>query len=191
MSLLSCAAAADLILASGSPRRRDLLTAAGLRVRVRPPRGPEIWPGGEASAAVLALARTKLQSVQAGADLHLAADTVVLLDEEPLGKPADRAAAAVTLGRLAGRWHRVLTGFIVARGSRQVAHCITTHVRLRRLRPAEIDAYVATGESLDKAGAYGIQGLGGALVDRLDGSYTNVVGLPLAEVLVALHSLAA
>jgi septum formation protein len=119
----------------------------------------------------------------------LAADTMVVLDGLPLGKPAQAAAAFSTLRRLSGRTHHVWTGFALAYGALQATGSVCTEVSFRSLKDAEIAAYVATGESLDKAGAYGIQGAGCALVDRVQGSYTNVVGLPLQEVLAAMQQL--
>lgn len=117
----------------------------------------------------------------------LTADTVVFLDGEPLNKPEDDAHAKAMLTRLSGRAHDVVTAFCLRRGVREHTEAVSTRVWFRTLRELEIDHYVATGEPRDKAGAYGIQGEGGALVDRLEGSYTNVVGLPLAEVLRALE----
>ena len=119
----------------------------------------------------------------------LAADTMVVLDGMPLGKPAQAAAACATLRRLSGRTHHVWTGFSLSYEAQQAKGSVCTEVRFRSLSDAEISAYVATGESLDKAGAYGIQGAGCALVDRVNGSYTNVVGLPLQEVLQAMQRL--
>ena len=183
-------AARTIDLISASPRRLQLLQAAGFQVRVTAPRGQELWPGGVPAAAVVALAKTKLASVPVRG-LALAADTVVVLDDQVLHKPADAQAAARCLQALAGRWHEVYTGFALQSGAHQHSQSICTRVRLRPLKSAEIAAYIATGEPMDKAGAYGIQGLGGALVDQIHGSYPNVVGLPMAEVVAAVAAVPA
>ena len=115
----------------------------------------------------------------------LAADTCVVIDNEIIGKPRDRLDAMALLQRLSGQWHEVLTGVALTVATTATV-CVTTRVRMRRLTYREIAAYWGSGEPVDKAGAYGIQGLGGALVERIEGSYSNVVGLPLAETLVLL-----
>ncbi|MBI1947378.1 MAG: septum formation inhibitor Maf [Deltaproteobacteria bacterium] len=176
-----------VLLASRSPRRRELLLAAGLHVEVCPPEVDEAPRDGEPAAAmVLRLAIEKASTVQSS-ETVVAADTAVVLDGLALGKPLDLEDAAAMLTRLSGRQHEVLTGFCVRRGRERLATVVKTEVWFRALSPPEIFGYVSTGEPLDKAGAYGIQGLGGALIDRLNGSYTNVVGLPLAEVLAAIR----
>lgn len=148
----------------------------------------ESWPGGDigVEAGAIELARRKLEAVGDRDAVTVAADTVVVIDDDRLGKPADDAEAEAMLSRLAGRSHRVVTGFCV-RGSAWREAAVSTEVRFRPLTRAEIDRYVASGEPRDKAGAYGIQGSGGALVDHVRGSYTNVVGLPLAEVIAAVE----
>jgi len=176
-----------VVLASRSPRRRELLLAAGLHVEVNPPDVDEAAAPGEPPAAmVLRLAIEKAATVETG-EVVVAADTAVVLDGEALGKPRDVEDAALMLARLSGRAHEVLTGFCVRQGRERLAAVVKTEVSFRPLSQAEIFGYVSSGEPLDKAGAYGIQGLGGALVDRVEGSYTNVVGLPLAEVLAAIR----
>ena len=179
-----------VVLVSKSPRRKELLEAAGYEVIVRPSHADEVWPGGALAKAVVTLAEQKMAAVPEAGDglAAVAADTLVY-DGEPLGKPADDADAVRMLARLAGREHQVATGFVVRRGAQIVTHAVVTRVRFRALSMAEIERYVQTGEPRDKAGAYGIQGRGGALVEWLEGSYTNVVGLPLAEVLAALNGL--
>ncbi|MBW2618204.1 MAG: septum formation protein Maf, partial [Deltaproteobacteria bacterium] len=181
----------SFILASRSPRRREMLIAAGFDFEVA-------WPIEEANHAftglspaelVLAQARAKAASV---ALTHpqatvLAADTVVAIEGRILGKPADASQAEAMLASLSGAVHEVLTGFCLVQGRKELAaEVVQTEVEFRRLIPAEIKAYVAAGSPLDKAGAYGIQDLGGGLVRRISGSYTNVVGLPLAEVIEVL-----
>lgn len=179
-----------VVLASRSPRRRELLLAAGLQVEVRHPDvGEEARADEPAAAMVLRLAIEKAAAVGSRA-VVVAADTAVVLDGEALGKPAHPEDACAMLARLAGRHHEVLTGFCVCRGRERLATVVKTDVWFRPLSQVEIAGYVSSGEPLDKAGGYGIQGLGGALIDRVEGSYTNVVGLPLAEVLAAIREVA-
>jgi len=179
-----------VVLASASPRRRALLESACLEVVIRPSGADETWPGGGIDDGAIALARRKVEVVPAPGEVVVGADTLVVLDDERLEKPTDSADAARMLRRLAGRRHRVVTGWCVRRDARERVGAVTTEVTFRSLSDPEIARYVAGGEPLDKAGAYGIQGGGGGLVDRVQGSYTNVVGLPLAEVLAAIEALA-
>ncbi|HVS03721.1 MAG TPA: Maf family protein, partial [Thermoanaerobaculia bacterium] len=172
-----------LVLASASPRRRELLAGLGLAVAVRPAAVDErLLPGEEAAAHVERLAREKAEAVAAAGELVVAADTVVTLDGEVLGKPADAADARAMLRRLQGREHRVLSGVAVrdAGAGRTAAEVEVSRVRLAPLSEREIDWYVATGEPLDKAGAYGVQGRAALFVAGIEGSWSNVVGLPLA-----------
>lgn len=177
-----------LVLASGSPRRRAFLEQLGLTFTVTPAELDERVHQGELPAAyVERLAREKAQAVAArhpGARV-LAADTTVVLEEEILGKPADGAEALAMLRRLSGRTHRVLTGVALA-GETLRARVVETRVVFREASEAELSWYVASGEPLDKAGAYGLQGIGGFLVRRIEGSHSNVIGLPLAETLELL-----
>lgn len=174
-----------LVLASASPRRRELLRAAGVEFVVRPADVDETRLPGEAPRAyALRVAREKALAVDA--PLVLAADTVVSLGDVVFGKPADAAEARAALAALSGVEHRVLTAVVLRQGARVHACTCVTRVRFRLLQPADLDAYIATGEPFDKAGGYGIQGQGGTLVDRLSGSYTNVIGLPLKETLTLL-----
>jgi len=180
-----------LILASGSPRRRRFLTDLGLTFTVVVPDIEEKAEPGESPADFvwrLALHKAADVAIHHPASWILAADTVVVLDNEILGKPADAADAVRMLLRLSGRTHRVLTGFCLrhARENRTIQGAATTDVLFAPFGRHEAEAYAATGEPLDKAGAYGIQGKGGFLVQRIDGSYSNVVGLPLAEVVEAM-----
>ena len=178
-----------IVLVSGSPRRKWLLERAHFEVSVQPPDVDEAWPGGDPLAATVILARRKLAAVAPPPDLALAADTMVLLDGAPMGKPRDDAEATAMLLRLSGRRHQVVTGFCASRGDAQRQRAVTTDVWFRPLSLPEIQRYVATGEPLDKAGAYGIQGLGRGFVETWRGSYTNVMGLPLADVLRAVRDL--
>ncbi len=172
-----------LVLASGSPRRRQLLAALGIEAEVRPPNVPEeVLPGEDAHDAAERLAVEKARAVAASApagSVVLAADTLVVLDRTALGKPVDEADARRMLASLAGRRHDVVTGVAVARDGRVVSGREVTGVVFAPMDEATIARYVATGEPLDKAGAYGLQGLGGLFVERVEGTPTNVVGLPV------------
>lgn len=173
-----------VVLASGSPRRLELLRRLGLDPEVRVAAVDEALRPGEAPAATVArLAAAKARAVEAphGA-LVVAADTEVVLDGTVLGKPADDPEATAMLRALSGREHVVLTGVHVRWGEREAAAVEETVVRFRGLGDDEVAAYVATGEPHDKAGGYGIQGAGGMFVERIEGSDTNVIGLPLATV---------
>lgn len=184
-----------LVLASGSPRRRVLLTAAGVSLEVRPNHADETWPEGQdLQTALLRVARRKLAHIGAEVPWALAADTIVAIDERVLGKPADVQAASAMLRHLSGRTHVVMTGFVLIHHNsdgvqHSVAEAVTTQVRFRTLCDVDIARYVASGDCFDKAGGYGIQSLGGHLVDAVNGSYTNIIGLPLAEVLCAIDRL--
>ena len=181
------------ILASASPRRRELVRQLGFDFVVVVSDVPEeARPDEEPASLVLRLAREKAAAV---ARLHpdawvLGADTTVVLSGEALGKPVDRNEARDMLNRLSGRSHHVMTGVALIGPTGQVEEetVDVSEVEFRVLRDAEIDAYVATGEPLDKAGAYGIQGGAAAFVARVSGSYTNVVGLPLEVLRVWLDA---
>lgn len=173
----------SLVLASSSPRRKLLLQSVGLALQVKAPEVDETAAPAEAPIPyALRVARAKAAAVDSPLPI-LAADTVVALDGEILGKPQTPQHAQQMLAQLSGRTHHVHTAVVVRRGAHYDSQVVTTAVRFRYLSASEIETYVATGEPLDKAGAYGIQGHGGALVDQVEGSYTNVVGLPLAETL--------
>jgi septum formation protein len=177
-----------LILASSSPRRQELLRNAGFEFEVRPSSIPEEpHPGETPEAFVRRMAAEKALDVAAGSpagSLVLGADTVVLVDAQILGKPANPEQAARMLSQLSGRSHRVLTGvcLVKAPDSIEARGESDTRVWLRPLEEAEIRDYVASGEPLDKAGAYGIQGRASRFVTRIEGCYFNVVGLPVALV---------
>lgn len=183
---------APLVLASASPRRRDLLDRLGLTFDVRPADADETWPTDLADGpAAEAVALRKALAIEAPGALVLAADTVVVLDGEILGKPPSAEAARATLRRLSGRTHTVVTGLALRFEGRQTTSHETTRVTFADLSDAEITAYVATGSPLDKAGAYGIQDDAGALlVARIDGDYSNVVGLPLRKLYETLRAFA-
>jgi len=179
--------ASELILASASPRRAALLGQIGLRFRVRASRmgddGETALPGegAEAHARRLALAKAREVAARLDRGLVVGADTVVVLGRRILGKPADPAEARAFLLSLSGRTHRVITAVAVidaATGRSEVGAAVTA-VRMRGFDAAEAERYIATGEPMDKAGAYGIQGRGALLVAGIRGDYFNVVGLPL------------
>ena len=194
-----------LVLASASPRRRELLTQAGYSFTVHPAHIPEDpHPGEDPIAYVTRLAREKAEAVYhqlsaAAAKPHeegldgksiavLGADTTVTIDNEILGKPEDAADAERMLRLLSGRSHRVITGvsLVTAAGAETAAE--VTAVRFMNLSPEDIRAYAATGEPMDKAGAYAIQGRAARWIPRIEGCYFNVVGLPLALVSTLLEA---
>ncbi|MBM3274710.1 MAG: septum formation inhibitor Maf [Candidatus Sericytochromatia bacterium] len=182
-----------IVLASGSPRRAELLRQIGLDFEVDATHGTDetVRSGEDPAAAAERLARDKAAACRAArpdADVVVAADTIVVLDGAILGKPADLREAAAMLAALSGRSHDVVTGFAVQARERILAGSEITHVRFRSLSDAEVTAYVATGDPLDKAGAYGIQGRAAVFVEGIAGDYFTVVGLPLARVATALRA---
>ena len=169
------------ILASGSPRRRELLEQIGCSFQVEPSGAKEITEAEDPVRLVVKNAEIK---ASATAELHpgipvLAADTVVFMDKDIYGKPKDADDAARMLRELSGKEHNVATGMVIAAGGNLYSDASVTRVRLARLTYDEIRRYIDTGEPLDKAGAYGIQGKAAAFIEGISGSYTNVVGLPL------------
>ena len=193
-----------LVLASASPRRRELLTQAGFTFEVRPANIPEDpLPNEDPIAYVVRLAREKAEAVYAeitnaiasekrasAAPQVLGADTTVTLDNQILSKPIDAADAARMLRLLSGRTHRVITGVAIVTAARTEAAAEVTAVEFLKLSEEEIEAYIATGEPMDKAGAYAIQGRAARWIPRITGDYFNVVGLPLALVTTMLESIA-
>ncbi|MEJ5063218.1 nucleoside triphosphate pyrophosphatase [Erwinia sp. MYb375] len=175
----------SLYLASGSPRRRELLTQLGLSFeRLSNDVEERRHPGETAEQYVRRLARDKALAGVAVADLDLpvlGADTLVVLNNHVLEKPADTDAAAAMLAMLSGKTHEVMTAVALADRQRILECLVVTEVTFRTLTPEDIAGYVASGEPMDKAGAYGIQGLGGNFVRKINGSYHAVVGLPLVE----------
>jgi len=185
----------QLILASGSPRRRDFLAELGLDFTVAVADIDEVAEAGESpSSFVSRLAQEKAVAIATGHPEAwvIGADTVVVMGDLILGKPVDQEDALAMLTRLAGRTHEVWTGFAIIRDSSvAVVRAVRTEVTFVGAVKEVLASYVATGEPLDKAGAYGIQGRGGLLVERIDGSYSNVVGLPMAELVEELLGLGA
>ncbi len=174
-----------LILASGSPRRAELLERMGLSFTVQPSNTEEVLePGLSPQREVMSLSLQKAKAVYDTLESQavvLSADTVVVLDDNILGKPQDAEDAKKMLRALSGRHHLVLTGVTVMGPKGTQTHCEETEVHFRTLSEQEIDAYVASGESVDKAGAYGIQGGAMLFVSSLVGDYYNVMGLPVCK----------
>jgi len=179
-----------IVLASSSPRRRDLLQEAGFEIIIRPADVDELTGGLAPRDLVIANAERKALHVAADhrGDLILGADTVVVLDGEILGKPRDKSHASEMLGRLSGRVHEVLTGVCLVRGgTRKVCLFVeSTCVAFRSLDEAMIQAYLADIDPLDKAGAYAAQDDRGRLIERIEGSLENVIGLPVTRVIEAI-----
>jgi septum formation protein len=177
----------ELVLASRSPRRAELLEAAGIAFTVAAAEIDETPSPGEAPLEyVRRVAREKAAAVPG--QFVLAADTIVLLDGQIMGKPADRADAVRMLEALSGREHEVITAVCLRRPEETTVSYEITRVRFASMTPAEIAEYVDSGEPMDKAGAYGIQGLASRYAERVEGSYSNVVGLPVALVYRLLRS---
>jgi septum formation protein len=187
-----------LLLGSASPRRRDILSGLGLPIRVEPADIPEeVALGEQPLDYVSRIVTEKLNAVAARASAPfsaiLVADTVVVIDGRVLGKPQDTADAARLLRLIVGRTHVVYTRYAISVADApaviRAAHTVATEVSLRAASEDEITRYAASGEGLDKAGAYAAQGLGAFLIERIVGSYSNVVGLPACEVVVDLRGL--
>jgi len=195
---IEAASRPDVILASASPRRRELLERVGLRLRIQATDIDETPRPGEAAADyVRRMATSKSEAALRSSPTRedaltiplVSADTTVIVGGRILGKPADAAEARAMLLGLAGRRHEVTTAYRVHLGGRDLDRSVTTTVAIRLLEPREIEAYVACGEWQGKAGGYAVQGIAAAFVTELRGSPTNVVGLPLAEVLADLRAI--
>lgn len=183
----------NIILASASPRRKELMKMTGLNFTVKPSDVPEMVPPQvpmERRAAFLAELKAASTSIYYPKDIIIGADTAVLLDGELMGKPRDAEDAARMLRQLSGRVHTVITGVSIIYSDQEDAETFIseTKVEFYELSDKEIDDYVASGEPLDKAGAYGIQGRGFRLVKRIEGDYFSVMGLPVAELVRRLES---
>lgn len=186
----------NIILASASPRRVELLSSAGIEFEVAPGDVDEVLLSGETPEDhVVRLARAKAEDVarKAGGRFYVGADTIVVCEGEIMGKPKDSADAERMLNKLSGISHEVITGFAVYDKERDgvITDAVRTRVYFKHLRDEEIRAYIATGCPFDKAGAYAIQGGAAHMVQKIEGSYSNVVGLPLCEVVDALRRMGA
>ncbi len=183
-----------IVLASASPRRRELLTMLGVKdFRIIPAVGEEIAEEGlSPSETVCALSRAKAEEVSSQCSDHdviIAADTIVALDGDILGKPSDKDDAFRMLSRLSGREHSVYTGVTVMRGDRVISESERTIVRFREMTEREIKAYIVTEEPMDKAGSYGAQGIGSLFIEGIEGDFFNVMGLPLCRLSKMLEKL--
>jgi nucleoside triphosphate pyrophosphatase len=185
----------QLVLASASPRRKDLLSGIGLSFRIVPSEVDEEPINGEspdAQVCRLALAKASDVSEKMSDYWVLGADTIVVIDNAILGKPRNEEEAVAMLARLSGRTHEVFTGYAIVHAKfseQRTVRYVTSAVHIRDMSADEISDYVSTREPMDKAGAYAIQGIGAGIVERVTGSYTNVVGLPLCEVTRDLKTL--
>jgi septum formation protein len=169
-----------VILASASPRRRELLTLAGIAHDVQPANIDESYVAGETPRQhAERLAREKSNAIDATGSVVIGSDTIVVIDGDVLGKPRDRTHAVQMLTRLSGRSHTVMTGIAVRWRGRIVSDLVEVGVTFRALSTDDVERYVDTGEPMDKAGAYGIQGYGATIVERVDGDYFAVMGLSL------------
>ena len=181
-----------LILASASPRRADFFRKLGLTFRISGAAIDESLKPGEIPTEFVKRLATEKAKIIAGdhpGAWVVGADTVVVLDNKILGKPDSPSHAEEMLQQLSGRWHEVRTGFTICGPGGEISRAVMTRVCFIKVFPELIHSYVLTGEPLDKAGSYGIQGLGGVLVREIKGSYSNVIGLPLAEVVEAMLKL--
>ena len=181
----------DLILASQSPRRRELLGLTGLDFTVRVADIDETMDSEKAPFdEVSRVSRLKALAVERNeGDVVIAADTIVVCEGQVLGKPRDEADAFRILSLLSGRYHEVMTGMTVLRDEQIITHTEVTKIHFRELHPDEIRAYIASGEPMDKAGAYGIQGGAALFADEMVGDYYNVMGLPVCRLAMILRSL--
>jgi len=183
-----------IILASGSPRRRELLGDLGLEFEVHPSKAEEPAPLPNEVPKEYAMRMAEMKTRDVATHFTdkavLGADTIVVLDQQIMGKPKDEADALVKLTALSGQTHQVISAFcIILPGGKTITKAVSTDVDMRSSGEVELKSYIATGEPMDKAGAYAIQGIGTFLVTAIRGSYTNVVGLPVARVLDELISL--
>ncbi len=188
----------QIVLASGSPRRKEMLEKLGIDITVIPSSAAEDeLPGESPEEHVVRLSIDKAKEVAERDNVtgrwFIGSDTIVLQDNSILGKPASHEEAAKMLRSLSGSEHQVLSGYaIIDRQTREiVADVVATDVRFRQLTESEIAGYIASGEPMDKAGAYAIQGMGGVFVESINGSYNNVVGMPLCQVIEVLKQMGA
>lgn len=180
-----------LVLASASPRRRALMRWVGVPFRVCPPPEMETFPPSppwEETTLRWAEAKARWGQERFPQHIILGADTLVVVEEEALGKPQSPEEALAMLRRLQGRWHRVITGFVLLWEERCFREAVSTEVFFRAAGEEELRAYVATGEPMDKAGAYAVQGHGAVFIEAVRGDFFNVIGLPVARVYACLRA---
>ena len=181
-----------IILASSSPRRKELLETAGVEFEIHVKEVDESVPEGTAPADAAVMTATKKAQAVAGSfrdSVVIGADTIVVCDNRILGKPQSKENAAAMLRMLSGREHEVITGVCLIKNEAMRSFAKISKVKFYNLTDEEIDKYVSTGESMDKAGAYGIQGLGCTLVESIEGDYFNIVGLPVASVVREINKI--
>ena len=182
----------EIILASGSPRRRRLLSGLNIGFKTVAPDVDETYDEGlspQEIAKRISLKKANEVHKQYPLSAVIAADTIVVIEGEILGKPGDKAEAASMLGNLSGSWHEVHTGICILHDGTITQFCETTRVHFKELDRDFINWYVGTGEPMDKAGAYGIQGYGAMLVDRIEGDFYNVMGFPVSRIMGELERL--
>ena len=185
-----------LILASASPRRRELFSLISIPFEVIPPKiSEELFSGESPWDHAIRLAKAKAKDVSRLFPHRwvIGADTIVFLDKKILGKPVEKEDAKKMLQFISGRVHKVVTGYVIINEElrKEISSWVESEVKIKNLSKKEIENYVATGEPMDKAGSYGIQGIGAFMVKEIKGSYTNVVGLPLCEVIDSLKDIGA
>lgn len=186
------AALPDLYLASGSPRRKQLLESLGLQFRVICPEVTELEPSSKSvDEGVVQNAKLKAQAgskiIASPSSVTIAADTLVVLGETVLGKPQDSSQVLEMLGKLSGQRHRVVTGMVLLTSSGEERSCaVSSFVKFRKISKTEMEEYALTKEPYDKAGSYAIQGLGATFIEAIEGSYTNIMGFPIEQFLVEL-----
>lgn len=184
-----------LILASSSPRRKELLETVGIIFKIVHPKTNEERILNETPTEfTLRISKEKALSVSEKVDKEstiLSADTIVVIENKILGKPKDEYEAMKMLNMLSGKTHTVITAFTLVKPENKILHmeAVKTEIKIKNLAPREIEGYINTKEPMDKAGSYGIQGIGSFMVEEIKGSYTNVVGLPIAQVIKALQNL--
>ncbi len=180
-----------IILASGSPRRKELLSSLGIDFTIKASHAKELSPSLDIDPKEYALKNARIKSFSKENSIVIAADTIVVLEDQVIGKPKDEQDAIHMLGRLCGRCHQVFTACVITKGDEKVEFISESKVWLSAQPLSIIKAYIATKEPMDKAGSYAVQGMGAFMVERIEGSYTNVVGLPLSDVTETLLQLEA
>ncbi len=180
-----------IVLASGSPRRKELLSSLGIDFDINPSHAEELSPTTDIAPKDYALENARLKSFKKKNTVVISADTIVVLENQIIGKPKDEQDAIHMLGRLCGRCHQVFTACVITKGEKTIEFISESKVWLNAQPLSIIKAYIKTKEPMDKAGSYAVQGVGAFMVEKIEGSYTNVVGLPLSDVTEVLLELEA